>query len=330
MPLHSQLQGLTSKDVSIVPHDFNPSEVRMDCDLLIIDYATSYSRNDCELDLCNRYHEMGIKTPWVLATSNFQYYHSDRAEIVYYPAHLIQCLIENKDNHVNIHDKRNFSVGFVNGNLHNVRIMLALEMFKYSWFPNCKINFPNVSLLSDSQSDVFESTVAEMNDTERELLSEFVKILPLVADPTETLDFEGLKFAYYLNGNAGFTDCYVNTMIESEWNLPFITEKSIKPFLSGQFNAVLANVGVYSHLEELGFDMMDSYINLRTQGDTRQSLTDMFKQVDLLLGNIESAWEETYNRRLANYQLAKSDALLNKLQKALFDIINGGFGLGNK
>lgn len=320
MPLHSQLPHATSK-ILILPHNFEPSHVSLDCDLLVIDYATCYVRNDKEEDLCRSYANMKIQVPWILLTSNFEYYKTDNENIVYYPVHLIQCIIENKDSHVDIRRKRNFDVGFVNGNLHNIRIMLALELFKYEWFSKCRINFPDVTRLDKTQKNVYLNTVSHMNDSEKKLLSEFVKQLPLDADPTEGLDNVGLKAAYNLNGNAGFVDCYVNAMVESEWNLPYITEKSIKPFLAGQFSAVLANVGVYSHLEDLGFDIMDSYINLKTQGDMHSSISDMCKQIDMLLQNIEPAWEDSYTRRLANYQLAKSDELLNKLQKKLFDII---------
>jgi hypothetical protein len=54
---------------------------------------------------------------------------------------------------------------------------------------------------------------------------------------------------------------YERIVNKDRWNLPIITEKSIKPFAWGQIPLVVSTTGTVNHIRKLGFDMFDDIID---------------------------------------------------------------------
>jgi hypothetical protein len=133
-------------------------------------------------------------------------------------------------------------------------------------------------------------------------------ILPLVADPTD-------HHGHIATKNLGYSNCYINAMVESDYDTPFLTEKSLKPYFSGQFSAVLGNNKIYSHITDLGIDTMQDYLDLSTNAiNFGDRVDETVAKISALLPNIEHAWHETYQRRLCNYNYTRSDAFVDRLE----------------
>ena len=131
---------------------------------------------------------------------------------------------------------------------------------------------------------------------------------PLVADRTD------LKEEIVNIKNIAFSDAYINLLTESDYPNVFVTEKSIKPFLAGQFSAVIAHPKVYKHLEDLGFDLLSDYINLNMDTlDIRENIVNIMSQITSIKDNIEDLWNSSYSRRMHNYNLVRDPTLFNML-----------------
>lgn len=287
------------------------------CDIVIFDNCTPYIRGIDDAALCSQLERYSLPVKWVIVTSDYAYANStDR--IIYYPIYLIDGVDKGGWSTVDIVRSRSSAVGFLSYHLHAHRLMTMLALFKQPWFHACRINLPTVEQMTSSQLTAYETGITFLDTRERKELEHLFKFAPIKADSTdnqqEIVNIE----------NLAFTDSYVNVFTESDFPRRFVTEKSVKPFLSGQFTAVIANASAYSHLEDLGFDLMQNYINLRIDSeDIRKNISHVINEISNLLPNINDAWEQSYESRLHNYNLARSSKFRDKLCANLRNWING-------
>jgi hypothetical protein len=130
---------------------------------------------------------------------------------------------------------------------------------------------------------------------------------PIVADANDSqIEIVSLE-------NRAFSDSYINIFTESDYPRPFVTEKSVKPFLSGQFFAVFNEPSAYLHLKELGFDLFEDYLPMPQHVDFRQNVKELMGLIANLIPNLGQIWDATYPRRLHNYQLSRSAELRDRL-----------------
>ena len=111
-----------------------------------------------------------------------------------------------------------------------------------------------------------------------------------------------------------YTDSYVNYVTETSIvnGLIFPSEKTWKPFLTGQFGIWLSNAGHVEFLRAIGFDMFDDILdhsydkekNLHQRIDLLHKLLDHIMEIDLT-----QAWQDTVTRRQANADLFYSNNL---------------------
>jgi len=204
--------------------------------------------------------------------------------------------------------------------LHWHRLLSLLALYKQTWFTTCLLNLLPIAQMNSSQLQGYQNGILLLTKDELLSLNELFKLAPIVADDTDDQrEIVNIQ-------NRAFTDCYINMFTESDYAKPFITEKSIKPFLSGQFTAVMAHKGVYTHLQDLGFDLFQEYINLEFNiidiNDARNAINNVIDQISKLLPNIEQVWNDTYIRRKHNYELAISPALRSELCRELTEQLN--------
>jgi len=131
--------------------------------------------------------------------------------------------------------------------------------------------------------------------------------------------------------NSAFLDSNLNVITE-HWHFtqtPFISEKSLKPILAGQFFVNTGSVGTIEAMRDLGFDTFDDIIdhNLYT------SETDLFEKIEKIhqyLSGIKSRdWVELYKstqqRRLNNRNLLIGNQIKNnfsqQLQNKIYEIL---------
>ena len=277
---------------------------------LIVDMSTTYQRNLDEKVIREKFNSYNIDVPWTIVTSDVTYYNKIQPNITYYPIFLIDGAMKGPiTRYYDIQQPRNNVACFLTYHLHSHRLLVFVELVKQSWFSKCQINLQQVAQMTESQSVAYTNGLYLLTTEEKNQVTELIKLAPVVADANDD------QRQIVNVDNKSFWDSYVHIFTESDYPLGnFITEKSIKPFLTGQFPAVIAHPRVYAHLEELGFDLLSDCVNLKTPTlDIRENIAHVMQQITELESTIENKWIETYPRRRHNYNLARSPALLDKL-----------------
>jgi hypothetical protein len=257
-----------------------------------------------------------LPKPWFIVTSDFKYYNQQHSHIIYYPIYLIDGLDHGSNTEIEIKNQRSHNICFLTYHYHLHRILTMLELYTQTNFESCLINLPELNRLNNSQQQSLNNSFSYLTADEQQLVGEMFKLAPLVADPAD------LQENIVNLNNRAFNDSYINIFTESNYPKPFVTEKSVKPFLSGQFFAVLNHPTAYLHLKELGFDLFEDYLPMPQDEDIRQNIRELMNMINRLIPNIDSIWNDTYERRLHNYNLARSSKLRNNLCKQLQTQLN--------
>lgn len=278
-----------------------------DCDIIVIDYTTNYTRFEIEEDIFKLLSQHAIAKPWIILTSDIRYYNKEHSHIVYYPIHFIDGIDKGSNTDVEIKNHRAHNICFLTYHFHWHRVILLLYIYKHIGLNSCLINLPKLDALTESQAQSLKNSFVYLTKDEKEITDEIFKLAPLVADATDP-QIEILNI-----DNKAFCDSYVNIFTESDYPKPIVTEKSIKPFLSGQFFAVLGHPSAYTHLKELGFDLLEDILPMPQHSSFRQQAQELVEATNTLLPNINLVWDQTYERRLHNYKLARSPELRDKL-----------------
>lgn len=119
-----------------------------------------------------------------------------------------------------------------------------------------------------------------------------------------------------------YTDTYVNYVTESSAkpDILFLSEKSWKPFMAGQFAIWLGNPGTVEFLRSIGFDMFDDIIDhsYDQENDFHLRVMLLHQTIDKLMTlDFEKLFVATQKRRLYNQELFYSDSLKNLLTKQI-------------
>lgn len=282
-----------------------------DCDIIIIDYATNYMRQEFEEFICDQLSQHTLPKPWIIITSDLKYFNQQHEHIVYYPIYLIDGLDKGGNTEIKFKNQRTHNICFLTYHYHWHRVLILLALYQKMRFDSCLVNLPKLDALTESQSQSLTNCFIHLTLAEQKLVNEMFGLAPLVADSTDSQ-----QEIVDLN-NRAFFDSYINIFTESDYPQPFVTEKSVKPFLSGQFFAVFGHPSAYQHLKDLGFDLFEDYLPMPQHKDFRQNVQELMTTINGLIPNIESIWNDTYDRRLHNYTLARSSELRTTLCSAL-------------
>jgi hypothetical protein len=278
-----------------------------DYDIIIIDYATNYMRSELEENICNQLSQHTLPKPWIIITSDFKYFNQQHKHIVYYPIYLIDGLDKGGNTEIEIKNQRSHNICFLTYHYHWHRVLILLSLYQSMQFESCLVNLPKLDTLTESQAQSLKNSYMHLTSTEKLLVDEMFKLAPLTADPADLQD-ELVNLE-----NSAFHNSYINIFTESDYSNPFVTEKSVKPFLSGQFFAVFCHPDAYLHLKELGFDLFEDYLPMPQHKNFRQNLKELMTMINELIPKIQLVWDHTYDRRLHNYTLARSSELRDKL-----------------
>lgn len=280
-------------------------------DFILIDYSTNYIRAGIEEILYNQLKQYPISKPWAIITSEFKYYYQPHEHIIYYPIYLIDGLDKGGNTPIEIKNQRSHSLCFLTYHYHWHRLLAMVEIYKNIGLDQCLVNLPTLASLSESQQQSLRNSRRYLTTDEQKHIDAMFELAPLVADATDSQhEIVNLE-------NRAFYDSYINVFTESDYPAPFATEKCVKPFLSGQFYAVIGNPAMYQHLRDLGFDLLDDYLPISTDKDLRVVLGKLTESIANLIPNMQEVWNETYNRRLHNYNLSRSTQLRNTLTNSL-------------
>ena len=271
---------------------------------IIIDDSSSYHPMGDELfSIRDRIMDMGLQQPWVILTSDFNT-PSWEKNIMFYPSYVIDIFQLSAIPEVEIVRQRSHNLGFIFNRAYYQRGVSVIKMYQLPWFDTCVIKFPtqefDTSGISEHDRAIFD-----------------VKIVPSLPWCAE---FEG--DALEIN-HIGFTDCYINFMIESSYPSPLVSEKSIKPFLAGQIPSVMGNSKLSNLMNSWGFDMMENYISQPTHDDIHRNLDELLPQLTNVIGNIKQIWHETLPSRQHNYDWARTHDFKMILEKELLEWLHG-------
>ena len=144
-----------------------------------------------------------------------------------------------------------------------------------------------------------------------------------VVDQFQSLLTSGELLEGYTNDHStmhpAYTDSYVNYVTETSIRTTeiFCSEKTWKPFMSGQFGIWLSNPGHVAFLRAIGLDVFDDVFaghaydqepNLNQRIDQIHALIDRIMSMDLT-----SVYQDTLARRQANIDRFYSDDFENLL-----------------
>ena len=273
----------------------------------MIDYATNYTRSDIEETIFEQLSHCVLHKPWAIITSNFKYFNQTHSHIVYYPIYLIDGLDKGGNTEIEIKNQRSHNICYLTYHHHWHRILILLALYKDMNFESCLVNLPELDTLTDSQTQSLQHSFVYLTKDEKLMVSSMFESAPIVADANDSqIEIVSLE-------NRAFSDSYINIFTESDYPRPFVTEKSVKPFLSGQFFAVFNEPSAYLHLKELGFDLFEDYLPMPRHVDFRQNVKELMGLIANLIPNLGQIWDATYPRRLHNYQLSRSAELRDRL-----------------
>lgn len=127
--------------------------------------------------------------------------------------------------------------------------------------------------------------------------------------------------------NAAFLDSKLNVVTE-HWHFtqtPFISEKSLKPILAGQFFVSTGSVGTIEAVRDLGFDTFDDIID-HSVYTSETDLLEKMEKIHKYLHSVknwpwESIYRSTEKRRLKNRDLLLSGNIQKKFKEQLYNKI---------
>lgn len=134
--------------------------------------------------------------------------------------------------------------------------------------------------------------------------------------PNESTDSTDFSYCHTVQHDA-FSKCYAHIVTETELesfyypgvaiNTPTITEKSFKPFQSGQIPLYLAPSGHLAYLQYLGFEIMDTLLPENyDQSSTLGKITALIRLIKQGKDFIESAYYDNLSLIQHNFDLIQS------------------------
>jgi len=266
---------------------------------------------DCSTDPFNG-HEKTVKQQLLPITDNFcilsgdlNYLKNPDTHIIYYPTFYIE-IIEQAAHPISIvkNPIRQWKVSCLNGRsrIHRVENFVKLKR---------KSAFQDILFSMHQEFDLdHELRESQSNFCDNSILKDFSSIQQSLSIRTDNNDLTSAHPAY--------TNSYVNLVTETSIsnNQVFLTEKSFKPFTSGQFALWVASPGTVTHLRNLGFDVFDDIIDHSYDlvDDWHKRIDLVHSQVDRLITlDLEKIFNQTEERRIHNQEFLYSDTLHNKM-----------------
>jgi hypothetical protein len=144
-----------------------------------------------------------------------------------------------------------------------------------------------------------------------------------IVDQFESLLDSGELQQGYINDHStvhpAYNDAYVNYVTETSIRTSeiFCSEKTWKPFMTGQFGIWLSNPGHVAFLRAIGMDVFDDVFAGHTydcEPDLNQRIDQIHGLIDRIMStDLTSVYQDTVARRQANMDLFYSDEFENLL-----------------
>ena len=128
-----------------------------------------------------------------------------------------------------------------------------------------------------------------------------------------------------------FSDSYINIISEHLYDVPFLSEKTVKPLAAAQLFLMAGPQYAIRHLEDLGFDVFRDIIDHNyydREPDAKQRLLKMLRVANkLFYENIPEIYRNTFHRREQNRTHLFSESFKSRIFRPLNSWMNNVAGI---
>lgn len=302
------------------------------CDLVIFPQA-HHPRNLHNADDCIEDYLRALNKPYLILSSE------DSRTGIYCPWWLITYPKEypavtlpgeaRAENHT-----RRFSVSCIN-NVPRLERLVNMTYFLHQGVSNQHLLTMGEFGYYAENADLLVQAILKNRPHMLEAAQSLISSLPLSNGIVPAVqDFWGDLLA--VSENPAYTDTYISVVTEHSFSgvvgktPPFVSEKSIKPILSGQMFFTVAEPGTLDLLRKHGFDVYDDIMN----HSVYEHLPCFYSRLDNMHSRLRQVlrydWEEifrlTATRRLRNYQQLQSGDIerdfCNRLMQRIKKLLN--------
>jgi hypothetical protein len=220
-------------------------------------------------------------------------------------------------------NKRQFLYSCLNHIAKEHRLGILIRLFYSDYYCKCLASITKTTRIGDGIPASAEYVARDINNfsskyNDQQILN-FYSTLPWVCKNEENFRISFWQHDAYVNS-------YVNIVTEHDFESKFLSEKSIKPFLTEQIAIFVAGPSTVQLLRELGIDTFDDVID-HNYYDTELDPSIRIDKIHELLNKMSTwNWEEIYaqteHRRKANRHYLLSGKLLTEFKQKLVESMN--------
>lgn len=291
------------------------------CLILFNDHVWRYSKH---------FSEKNYNAKIIIVTIGYENLkYSDNYVEISYPSWYFQ-----RSKSISVHDKQrglNYGFGCLNNRTSIERILLGYSLFKEKLLDNIIFSqnlYPHHEAERNLNIFFEHPFIFEYFDFSR--YDEYRSLLPIIAENEKRYQ-SPFTLDHTIQHNA-YLKTYCNIITENEcesWpyyqneNLPVITEKSYKPFLSKQIPLYLAARGHLRYLKKYGFETMDDFVPRNYDNfNTIEKIKAIVEIVKLGKEYVEDFYFSHLREINHNYQLVLSDKVESIIKQELVEFLN--------
>jgi uncharacterized protein len=270
--------------------------------------------------------------PYLILTS----YHDPDTRTLYCPSWMILFpnMIHGQNPSIEqaANSNRQYNFSCLNNKFKIERILLLIEMYRHpTLFNNSIVTMNNLvtEWHPEGSSDVHIKQLDFLLDNN--VKAEYLDILHDQIIPALPLTHPGTALSngdFFSCDNPAYTESQINIVTEYGSQTAFVSEKSIKPLLAGQFFVNTSGNGTVQLLRDAGFDTYDDIVNHSVYEHDRvfPRISNLIRYLTVIKdNNWAELYKETESRRLANRELLLSRQIeknfLRRLEEKIYEIL---------
>jgi len=254
-----------------------------------------------------------VDLPCYATTSIVNYYQTNDKQIKFFPSDLVNMNIMSIDQKIN--RTREYKFSCLNGNAWSHRQLTYINLFDKPYFNEIIFSWGRKtyrdSILVD---DIINDIV--LTDSEKQKLTQLPSCISTHEEQRSGND--------RTSQHPAFTNACVNIVTEtqSRSDTPSLTEKIMKPILTGQFFVLIGQPECISFLRKVGIDVFDDIIDhtYDTVQCDRDRIHQSIAEIDRLATlDLFKLHNDCYDRFVANKDYILSEDFLNKITQMEFN-----------
>jgi hypothetical protein len=221
-------------------------------------------------------------------------------------------------------NKREFLYSCLNNISKAHRLGILIRLFYSDYHARCLTSISKTTGTGTSgrltQADVVGDVKKFSSKFDEQQIINFYNTLPRLCSQ----ETPAHKVPFWIHD--AYNNSYLNIVTEHDFESKFISEKSIKPFLTEQMAIFVSGPGNTQLLRESGIDIFDDIIDHDYYDHELNPMTRLDKVHELLnkmsIWDWENVYQQTRDRRKANRDFLLSHGLLTKFKQKLTTRVN--------